>query len=221
MTAAEMLTADEHHDRITDLGLVPLIRSDMAALCKLKSDRPLTLGGAVDVFGLPGFWSVLLYRLAHWAHTHHLRPLSRVLYFLNMMLFSVDLPGGIQVGPGLAMPHPVGVGIARDVVIGSNCKIMGGVRIGGGGNATRPGHPTVGDDVWLLDGAKVFGPVHVADATIVGASAILYYDTDPGSFVFGPRAQRRVNGTVTQIGHWDKPAAPRTRPRDAPSVEHQ
>ncbi|MBK8758549.1 MAG: hypothetical protein IPM08_15965 [Actinomycetales bacterium] len=61
------------------------------------------------------------------------------------------------------MPHPVGVGVAGDVVIGERCHIMGLVRIGGSGQGGKPGHAVIGDDTWFMDGCKVLGPVHIGD----------------------------------------------------------
>lgn len=164
------------------------IRTDISELAKTKGSRYPSLGGLVDVLTLPGFWAVFLWRAATRLHGGGLRPLSRLLYFLNLVLFGADLPAGSVVGPGVVMPHPVGVAMASDVVIGKRCRIMGMARVGGGANPDNPGHPVIGDDVWLMDGCKVFGPVVVGDRSIIGSSAIVATDIPPDVLVHGPRA---------------------------------
>ncbi len=130
----------------------------------------------LDVLGLPGFWAVTLWRVANALHDAGLRPMSRLAYFANMVLFSADLAPGAVVGPGMVMPHPVGVACASDAVLGARCRLMGLVRLGGAGRADRLGHPVIGDDVWIMDGAKVFGPVAVGHRSIIGTNALVTKD---------------------------------------------
>ncbi len=163
------------------------VRKDMAELAKTKGTPYPSIGGYVDVLTLPGFWAVFLWRLANVLHGGGLRPLSRLIYFLNLVVFGADLPAGALVGAGLVMPHPVGVAFASDVVIGARCRVMGMARVGGGANPNNPGHPVIGNDVWLMDGCKVLGPVTIGDRTIVGAAAIVANDVAADMFVFGPR----------------------------------
>lgn len=159
---------------------------DMAELARTKGTQYPSRAATLDVLTLPGFWSVTLWRVGNLLHDKGVRPLSRLTYAANMVLFGADLAAGASVGPGMVMPHPVGVAIASDVVLGRRCRVMGMVRIGGGGRAGISGHPVIGDDVWLLDGAKVFGPVRVGDQSVVGASAIVGTDVPDRMFVAGP-----------------------------------
>ena len=168
-------------------GFFEAVRADMAELAKVKGTPYPSRAGMIDVLTLPGFWAVALWRLGNLLHHRGLRPLSRLVYFANMVLFSVDLASGATVGPGMVMPHPVGVGVASDVVLGARCRLMGGARIGGSGDPRKPGHAVLGADVWLMDGAKVFGPVTIGDRTVVAASAIVATDIEPDMFVYGPR----------------------------------
>jgi serine O-acetyltransferase len=165
----------------------------MAELARTKGRSYPSRGAALDVLTLPGFWSVALWRLGNLLHRKRLRPLSRLTYVANMVLFGADLPAGASVGPGFVMPHPVGMAMASDVVIGARCHVMGLVRVGGGGKPGQTGHPVIGDDVWLLDGAKVFGPVTIGDRVVVGSSAIVAQDVPDGMFVAGPRGATRMH----------------------------
>ncbi|MCU1537265.1 MAG: serine acetyltransferase [Humibacillus sp.] len=173
-------------ERPANPPLLAALRADARELSKVKAaDRGAV--GIVDALMLPGFWSGALWRVGNALHDRKIRPLSRLCYITNMILFGADLASGASVGPGLVMPHPVGVAIASDVVIGSRCRIMGLVRIGGSGKGGRGGHPVLGDDVWVLDGGKIFGPVEVGSQSVVGASAMVTRDVPPRMLVLPPR----------------------------------
>lgn len=167
--------------------LLAALRADAAQLRALKGGSK-GLRGTLDVLALPGFWTVVLWRLGNRLHEGGLRPLSRVTYFANMVLFGADLPAGAVVGPGVVVPHPVGVAMASDVVLGARCRVMQGVGIGGSGNPSRPGHPVIGDDVWLLHRSSIFGPVHVGNGSVVGAGVTLAQDVPAGVLVLPPKA---------------------------------
>ncbi len=164
------------------------LRVDAAELLAVKGGATRGPAAVFDVLTLPGFWSVALWRVANALHGRGLRPLSRLLYFANLVLFGADLPAGAVVGPGFVMPHPVGVAFASDVVFGSRCRAMRGVAVGGSGKAGRGGHPVIGDDVWLLDRSAVFGPVTIGDQVVVGASAIVSQDVPPRMLVLVPKS---------------------------------
>lgn len=172
----------------TNPPLLAALRADAAELSTVKGSTARGVGMWLDVLTLPGFWCVALWRVGNALHERGLRPLSRLTYFLTMVLFGADLPAGAVVGPGVVVPHPIGVAMASDVVIGSRCRIMGQVRIGGSGQGGRRGHPSVGDDVWLLDSAKVFGPVHIGSGSVLGTSVVVSQDIEPGMLVLLSRA---------------------------------
>jgi serine O-acetyltransferase len=64
---------------------------------------------------------------------------------------------------------------------------MGGVRLGGGGydDVTRDGLPTIGDDCYIFDGAKVFGAVTVGDRVVVGTNSVVSRDVPSDVIVLG------------------------------------
>ena len=167
--------------------LLSALKADAVELSKVKGATTGGWFGVVDVLTLPGFWSVALWRVGNALHDRGLRPLSRLTYVANVVLFGADLPAGAVVGPGLVMPHPVGMAIASDVVIGSRCRMMSRVGVGGSGKDGLSGHPVIGDDVWLLHGSAVFGPVRIGDRVVVGAGAIVSQDIPAGMLVLVPK----------------------------------
>jgi serine O-acetyltransferase len=163
------------------------IASDLAEMAKAKGTAYPSVGGLADVLSLPGTWATIVWRVAITCHHRGLKPISRMLYFANIVLFGAELQPGVVVDRGVVIPHPVGIGVASGCTIGKRARLMGGVRMGGNANPDKPGHPTLGDDVWILDGAKVFGPTAIGDRSIVGTSAIVSEDVPPDMFLFGAR----------------------------------
>jgi serine O-acetyltransferase len=163
------------------------IRGDLAQMAKIKEARYPSVGGAIDILSIPGTWAVIIFRLASTAHHKGIRPLSRLLFFVNTVLFGVELHPGAIVQPGLVIPHPVGMGFASGCRIGERALLLRGTAMGGAGNPKRPGQPSLGDDVTLLDSAKVLGPVHIGDRSMVGTNAVVVDDVPPDTFVYGVR----------------------------------
>src|SRR6478736_5448602 len=69
---------------------------------------------------------------------------------------SADIPINCQLGGGLLLPHPVGIVVHPDAVIGPNCLIFQNVTIG---NGDKSGLPVIGGHVDIGAGAKILGPV--------------------------------------------------------------
>jgi serine O-acetyltransferase len=167
-----------------------LVRADLASMAELKQARYPSLAGLVDILLLPGTWAVLLFRVSAALHALGLRPFSRLIYFANCVLFGADLAPGARVGPGLSLPHPVGVAFSP-VTIGARARLMGGVRLGGGGydDVTRDGLPTLGDDCYVFDGAKVFGGVVIGDRVVVGTNSVVSRDIPSDVIALGNPAR--------------------------------
>lgn len=163
--------------RTAQQGLRALVRSDAHAMAKLKGGSGAP-AGRLDVWSLPGTWAVLLVRLANACHDTGLRPLSRLLYFLNCVVFGCDVQPGVRLGPGAAFAHPLGVCISSSAVIGADFRAMGNVRIGGAASEdpAHDGAPVIGDGCWFLDGAKAFGPIVLGDRMVLASSAVATTD---------------------------------------------
>jgi serine O-acetyltransferase len=81
-----------------------------------------------------------------------------------------DIPLTCQIGGGLLMPHPNGIVIHPDAVIGVNCLLFQQVTLGtrrGGGAPRLEGHVDVGA------GAKILGAVVIPAHSEVSANAVI------------------------------------------------
>lgn len=83
----------------------------------------------------------------------------------------IDLNASI--GGGLLLPHPNGIVIHPDAVIGPNCLIFQQVTIGTSG---RGGYPRIGGHVDIGAGARILGGVVVGDHAVIGANAVVLTD---------------------------------------------
>jgi serine O-acetyltransferase len=93
----------------------------------------------------------------------------------------------VQIGGGLLIPHPNGIVIFPDVVIGPNCLIFQQVTLGIGGRL--PGCPVLGGHVDVGAGAKILGGVTIGDHAKIGANAVVLDDVPSGATAVGVPAR--------------------------------
>ena len=75
-------------------------------------------------------------------------------------------------GPGLSIAHYGSITVHPRVRVGRNCRLHICVNIG-----TAAGYsdavPTLGNDVYIGPGAKIFGPITISDGVVIGANAVI------------------------------------------------
>ncbi|MCU0802387.1 MAG: serine acetyltransferase, partial [Rhodobacteraceae bacterium] len=82
-------------------------------------------------------------------------------------------------------PHPQGIVINHQAVIGPNALIFHQVTIGSNGR----GVPVIGGHVDIGAGAKIIGPVRIGDHARIGANAVVTRDVPAGAVVVGNPAR--------------------------------
>jgi serine O-acetyltransferase len=97
-----------------------------------------------------------------------------------------DIPLGCKIAGGLLLPHPNGIVIHPNVVVGPNCTLFQQVTVGHG---PRPGAPRLGGHVDVGPGAKILGGVTIGDHAAVGANAVVLTDVGRAVAVVGIPAQ--------------------------------
>ncbi|KAD3515263.1 hypothetical protein GD627_13370 [Arthrobacter yangruifuii] len=104
-----------------------------------------------------------------------------------------DLPGNVQCGPGLRLPHGGrGVIIHPNAVIGSGVTIYHRVTIGVSGNDVY-NVPTLGDGTYVGCGATLIGRIKVGTGAKIGAGAVVVKDIHAGATVIGIPARTISN----------------------------
>jgi serine O-acetyltransferase len=75
-------------------------------------------------------------------------------------------------GPGLQMIHYGTIIVNPNARVGANCNLHNLVHI-----AQKTGRdytsPTIGDNVFIGPGARIFGGIAIADGTVIGANSVL------------------------------------------------
>jgi serine O-acetyltransferase len=112
-----------------------------------------------------------------------------------------DIPLNCKIGGGLMIPHPNGIVIHSDAVIGPNCLILQQVTLGLG----KGGVPTVGGDVNIGAGSKLLGGFHVGDHAVVAAMSVVTKDVPERSLAMGIPA-RIVRQARPGQSIWDESA---------------
>ena len=93
-------------------------------------------------------------------------------------------------GPGLSIGHPGTLTVNGVAKVGKNCRIHTCVFI-----ATKAGFsdkvPKIGDNVYIGPGAKIFGPIVIADNIAIGANSVVNKSfLEPGVTIAGIPARK-------------------------------
>jgi serine O-acetyltransferase len=125
--------------------------------------------------------AVALIRFQFWCARHHLPTIfaAKLLFYF----FKIEVSRHAHIGPGLRLPHPMGIIIAPKVTIGKDCDIYADVRLVLS-HGVKTG-PSLGDHVFLGDGAKVVGQVNIGDHAIIGVSSVVTKDIPAGATAVG------------------------------------
>ena len=104
-----------------------------------------------------------------------------------------DIPPNVF-GPGLSIAHRGTIVVHPDARVGSNCRIHVDVVIG-----TRPGPddlvPTLGENVYIGPGAKLFGDITIGDNTAIGANSVVNSSFPEGHCTIAGAPARKVSDT--------------------------
>lgn len=135
------------------------------------------------------YFQILLRRAEYWDTSTSplailLAPLTRLrgVRLGETLGFTVPLH---VAAPGLSIAHPGTVTISGLASLGRRCRIHNDVCIGKLDGAA----PTIGDDVWIGPGAKLFGGITVGDGAAIGANAVVLKDVPAGVTVAGVPAR--------------------------------
>lgn len=171
------------------MRLSEYLDADWANLSKLSMSKP-TNRKASDALH-PRFVPVVLLRCAQVLHGRGWRRASKFFTLLNVILFGMEVPAALDIGPGLVVTHTQGI-VLGAASIGRNVTIYQQVTLGALEADFRfdPSlRPTIEDDVVLAAGAKVLGSVRVGRGSTVGANAVVLIDVPAQHIAVGVPAR--------------------------------
>lgn len=164
------------------LNLIRLIKTDYAAQYdyKQESARRRRLLAVPRILANPSLHAVIMIRFALAG--------PRPLFFLwrNILIakHSIDVAPGCEIGPGLKLPHPIGVVLASGVKVGSDVKLFQHVTLGVVRPPTFFGQksevPQLGDHVTVYANSVVTGSITLGDSAMIGANSFVNRDVAAG-----------------------------------------
>ncbi len=137
-----------------------------------------------------GFWIGGLYRASSAVHNLRIPILRPVLILLIWILkkpfyliFHIELPHTVKMGPGILMLHPFDIFIGGRVEIGAGCSIYHDVTIA---SYSKTACLKIGDGVVIFPGARIIGDISLGEHSEIGANCVITKNIDPYSVVIPP-----------------------------------
>lgn len=145
---------------------------DKIALGKRDKKRPKLFGDAVWKY------QIVLRKHEYYHNTCNKSFINRILakYYHYRhhklgLLLGFDIPINVF-GGGLRINHHGYIVVSKYAKIGKYCNIHQGVNIGQQG-PNKEDCPTIGDNVFISPGAKLFGRISIGDNNQIGANAVV------------------------------------------------
>lgn len=124
------------------------------------------------------------YYLANRLYNYHVPLLPKVIKLICFLVYNSSIPFQCKIGKGTRFAYGgIGVVLHKRIIIGKDCTIGANVTIGG-----RSGYfkvPKIGNNVYIATGAKILGPITIADNVIIGANAVVINDVPANATVAG------------------------------------
>lgn len=159
-----------------------------------NANRTGAKGALVGWFLNPGFAVATLYRVMRWGHRRGGAPgrLVALLAWRRIVKgYGCYIDPSAAIGPGLRLPHPVGIVIGADTVIGADVTVYQHVTFGRR-NAAEARYPIVGDRATVYAGATVIGGVTIGAEATVAAGALVRDDVPARGIAVAAPAEVRA-----------------------------
>ncbi|MCA0365852.1 MAG: serine acetyltransferase [Bacteroidetes bacterium] len=113
-----------------------------------------------------------------------------IFFFKSLrLILSNHLTIGLSVlkNKRVIFPHPVGIVIGKNVVLGYNCTIYQNVTIGTKEveKYESAKYPTIGNNVVIFPSSVVFGEITIGDNCIIGAGSLVNKSFPANSVIVG------------------------------------
>lgn len=126
------------------------------------------------IFSYPGFYAILVYRIAHLLYLSRVPFIPRIMSEYAHGKTGVDINPGATIGEYFFIDHGTGIVIGETTIIGNHVKIYQGVTLGA--LSPRKGqslsgvkrHPTVCDGATIYSGSSILG-----GETVIGKDAVI------------------------------------------------
>ena len=124
----------------------------------------------------PGVHAIWNYRISHWLWRNNFKLIARVFSNRARRRTGIEIHPGAQIGKRFFIDHGIGVVIGETCEIGDDVMLYHNVTLGSRRFATGKRHPTIGNRVVIGAGAKILGPVTVADDARISYNSVILED---------------------------------------------
>ncbi len=186
-----------------------LFREDFRRTYELTSGNAFSR--IISCYRSPGLHAIGIYRFGRWLRKQNvllkilLEPIYLILFHRIRSKWGIEVPRTAEIDGGFYIGHYGGITISGLARIGKNTSISQQVTIGEAGRGDSWGVPTIGDDVYIAPGAKIFGNICVGNNVKIGANAVVHKDIpdnaivvlDPGFKIISLRGNRETKHDVS------------------------
>jgi serine O-acetyltransferase len=131
----------------------------------------------VEVFlTYPGVHAVWNYRIAHFLWNHNFKLIARAFSNRARRRTGIEIHPAAKIGRRFFIDHGIGVVIGETVEIGDDVMLYHNVTLGAIKFMHGKRHPTIGNKVTIGAGAKILGPIKIADGTKVRFNQVVLND---------------------------------------------
>jgi serine O-acetyltransferase len=124
----------------------------------------------------PGVHAVWNYRISHWLWQRNIKLLARIFSNRARRRTGIEIHPGARIGRRFFIDHGIGVVIGETAEIGDDVMLYHNVTLGARRFATGKRHPSIGNRVIIGAGAKILGPVNIADDARVSYNSVVIED---------------------------------------------
>ncbi len=137
------------------------------------------------IFCYSGLHAIWMHRISHALFERGWIVSARLVSNFCRFLTGIEIHPGAKIGDGLFIDHGTGIVIGETAEIGKNVTLYQGVTLGGTGKEKGKRHPTIGNNVVVVTGAKVLGSFKVGDHAKIGAGSVVLKEVPPYATVVG------------------------------------
>jgi serine O-acetyltransferase len=155
----------------------------------IAGNDPAATGIDEVIMTYPGFYAILVYRLANKLATSGVPLIPRVMTEYAHSITGIDIHPKATIGSPFFIDHGTGIVIGETAIIGKKVKLYQGVTIGAlsvsKNMASTKRHPTIEDDVIIYAGSTILGgDTIVGHDSIIGGNVWLTESVPPYSLVY-------------------------------------
>lgn len=171
------------------LDFLPEIRVQLQSDAEfIEANDPATSCVEEVVMTYPGFFAIMVYRLANRLKLLEIPMIPRIMTEHAHSITGIDINPGATIGSDFFIDHGTGIVIGESTTIGNRVKIYQGVTLGALSvckeAAQTKRHPTIENDVVIYAGATILGgKTTIGHNSVIGGNVWLTSSIPPYSIV--------------------------------------